>query len=227
MIDRTEGAVSKSDHAGPAIKGILFEDAGDAHIRAVATNGSCLITCKEMGFIPESFLLTRSAAVFLKKILKGEESLSIGVKDNMVNFRTENAFVSIRCLAHKYPNYKKIFPKGEHTSLSFDRDEFKLAIQRLCAFSESPELATVGMRTTEDTAFLTLKFKMREGEEQIAIKRKGEVTFDEVLFNPHFFLHSLGKTKEDDITLRIYGGLRPMVLMGDDNSITLIMPKKG
>ena len=214
--------VSK-DETRPALTGILLEPGEqEGMMRVVATDGHRISCIKVPGILTESFILSMESCKTLMKLLKETEELGIKIGNGYINLCLDDGVVNCRLIARDYPAYRKIFPDGKAALISLTRKDTIDLCKRGMIFSG--ETSRLNFKAIDNKLVMTTKDSQSEAEENLPMLDTSAVseTLDFAL-NGTFLLQALEHLKEDDVTLRIYGGRLPIVV-SEKNLTKALMP---
>lgn len=137
-IDNTLFAVS-TDELRPQMMGILWDIKADG-ITFVATDTHKLVrfanTATQPG-IEGSFILPVKPANIIKNVLGKDESIDITFSPKGAIFSTETYTFNCRFIKGNFPDYNRVIPKNNPSTLTIDRQLLLNAVRRVGVFVES------------------------------------------------------------------------------------------
>lgn len=137
-IDNTLFAVS-TDELRPQMMGILWDIKPDG-ITFVATDTHKLVryasTAIEPG-IEGSFILPVKPANIIKNVLGKDDSIDITFTPKGATFSTETYTFNCRFIKGNFPDYNRVIPKNNPSTLTIDRQLLLNAVRRVGVFVES------------------------------------------------------------------------------------------
>ncbi len=137
-IDNTLFAVS-SDELRPQMMGILWDIKTDG-ITFVATDTRKLVrymnTASHPG-IEGSFILPVKPANIIKNVFGKEEDVNIVFTPKGATFTTDTYSFNCRFIKGNFPDYNRVIPTNNPSTLTIDRQMFLNAVRRVGVFVES------------------------------------------------------------------------------------------
>lgn len=229
-IDKVSPALADEKDVRESLQAALLEPTGEeGFMRAVAADGHKLITCKIPGILPRPVLVPRSSLTFIKKaLLKSEEfGLFIEDGDSSLVFKLPDGFISTRLLVNKFPDYRNFLPRGSYLNVLTNTNEIIEAVRRVLLFTNKHSM-TIGCEIKAKDKLLVIKSRSAEGdaEETVSIKEDSTVPADTNMnFNGKYLEQILSKFGTEEISMRIYGQVAPVVFLGKgSNMMSIIMP---
>ncbi|PIQ42882.1 MAG: DNA polymerase III subunit beta [Gammaproteobacteria bacterium CG11_big_fil_rev_8_21_14_0_20_46_22] len=134
LIDHTAFAMAQQD-VRYYLNGMLFELAKD-HIHMVATDGHrlALSDFAEKTSVKEamSVIVPRKGVMELSRLLNSQEDhrLQVHLNINHIHIAHERFQFTSKLIDGKFPDYKRVLPKGADKFAYLDRDQFKQALVR-------------------------------------------------------------------------------------------------
>jgi DNA polymerase-3 subunit beta len=235
MIEKTVIISGASDDSRAHIIGIYAERVeSDDHkiFRMVSTDGSRLSKVdflfeKDFDLPPgDNVLIPKKGLVEVAKFLDSEGPVKIGIKANNFIVKKETETLIIRLLEGDFPQYSDIIIKNEGHDIVLDRQLFLMMLKRMSILS-SDEYKGVIFHFTEDKLVInSTNPDIGESKEDMDLAYKGEPV--EVMYNPRFFIDTLGVLDEDNIVLNIVDNQKPCKLEGENDKsyLSVIMPMR-
>ena len=235
MIEKTVIISGASDDNRAHIIGIYAEriQQDDQKLfRMVSTDGSRL---SKADFVfnkdfelpqGDNILIPKKGLVEVAKFLDSEGPVKIGIKDNNFIVKKEKETLIIRLLEGDFPEYGDIVVKSDGHNIILDRQLFLMMLKRMSILS-SDEYKGVIFHFTEDKLVInSTNPDIVESKEDMELAYKGDSV--EVMYNPRFFIDTLGVLDEEKIVLNIVDDQKPCKLEGEkDNSyLSVIMPMR-
>jgi DNA polymerase-3 subunit beta len=139
MIEKTLFAVSM-DETRHNLNGVYFVERESGKLCMVATDGHRLsLIERSVGDIglKKGVILPRKGLAELKKLLEeGEDGLvSIGIKENMALVVREPVELFMRLIDSDFPDYTKVIPKDNASSVRVSQNSFLQALRRVAILS--------------------------------------------------------------------------------------------
>ena len=235
MIEKTVIVSGASDDDRAHIIGIFAErivEENEKIFRLVSTDGSRLSKADylfDKNFdLPSgsNVLIPKKGLVEVAKFLDSEGSVKIGFKDNNFIVKKEEETLIIRLLEGDFPEYGDIIVKTDGHDIHLDRHLFVMMLKRMSILS-SDEYKGVIFHFSEDKLMInSTNPDIGESKEDMDISYKGDKV--EVMYNPKFFLDTLGVIDDDNIVLNIVDEQKPCKLEGENDKtyLSVIMPMR-
>jgi DNA polymerase-3 subunit beta len=174
----------------------------------------------------ENVLIPKKGLVEVAKFLDSEGPVKIGIKDNNFIVKKEKETLIIRLLEGDFPEYGDIVVKSDGHNIILDRQLFLMMLKRMSILS-SDEYKGVIFHFTEDKLVInSTNPDIGESKEDMDLAYKGDPV--EVMYNPRFFIDTLGVLDEDNVVLNIVDDQKPCKIEAEnDNSyLSVIMPMR-
>ena len=235
MIEKTVIISGASDDSRAHIVGIYAEriESEDNKIfRMVSTDGSRLskvdfVFDKDFDLpLGDNVLIPKKGLVEVAKFLDTEGPVKIGIKDNNFIVKKETETLIIRLLEGDFPQYGDIVVKNEGHDIILDRQLFLMMLKRMSILS-SDEYKGVIFHFTEDKLVInSTNPDIGESKEDMDLAYKGESV--EVMYNPRFFIDTLGVLDEDNVVLNIVDNQKPCKIESENDKsyLSVIMPMR-
>ncbi|NNK86058.1 MAG: DNA polymerase III subunit beta [Desulfobacterales bacterium] len=235
MIEKTVIISGASDDNRAHIIGIYAERMQEDNqnlFRMVSTDGSRL---SKADFLFDknvdlpsgnSVLIPKKGLVEVVKFLDSEGPVKIGIKDNNFIVKKEKETLIIRLLEGDFPEYADIVSKKEGHDILLDRQLFLMMLKRMSILS-SDEYKGVIFKFREDKLVInSTNPDIGESKEDMDLGYKGDPI--EVMYNPKFFIDTLGVLDEENIVLNIVDDQKPCKIEGENNKsyLSVIMPMR-
>ena len=235
MIEKTVIISGASDDSRAHIVGIYAEriESDDNKIfRMVSTDGSRLSKVDfvfEKNFdLPQSgnVLIPKKGLVEVAKFLDSEGPVKIGIKDNNFIVKKETETLIIRLLEGDFPQYGDIIVKNEGHDIILDRQLFLMMLKRMSILSSDEYKGVIFHFTKDKLVINSTNPDIGESKEDMDLAYKGEPV--EVMYNPRFFIDTLGVLDEDNVVLNIVDNQKPCKIEGENDKsyLSVIMPMR-
>jgi DNA polymerase-3 subunit beta len=235
MIEKTVIVSGASDDDRAHIIGIFAErivEENEKIFRLVSTDGSRL--SKADYIFDKNFDLPSGSNVLIPKkglaevikFLDSEGSVKIATKDNNFIVKKEKETLIIRLLEGDFPEYGDIVVKTDGHDIHLDRHLFLMMLKRMSILS-SDEYKGVIFHFSEDKLMInSTNPDIGESKEDMDIAYRGNPV--EVMYNPKFFIDTLGVIDDDNIVLNIVDEQKPCKLEGENDKtyLSVIMPMR-
>jgi len=235
MIDKTAIITGSSDDNRAHIVGIFAERIQaekEKVFRLVSTDGSRLskadfVFDKNFELPPgPNMLIPKKGLTEVAKFLDNEGSVKLGFKDNNFIVKKERETLIIRLLEGDFPQYGDIVVKTDGHDIPLDRQLFLMMLKRMSILS-SDEYKGVIFHFNKDKLLInSTNPDIGESKEDMDISYKGDPV--EVMYNPKFFLDTLGVIEDDNIILNIVDEEKPCKIEGENDKsfLSVIMPMR-
>jgi DNA polymerase-3 subunit beta len=235
MIEKTVIISGASDDNRAHIIGIFGErlQQDDQKIfRMVSTDGSRLskadfVFDKDVD-LPggDNVLIPKKGLVEVAKFLDSEGPVKIGIKDNNFIVKKEKETLIIRLLEGDFPEYGDIVIKKDGHDIVLDRQLFLMMLKRMSILSSDEYKGVIFHFSQDKLVINSTNPDIGESKEDMELAYKGDPM--EVMYNPKFFIDTLGVLDEDNIVLNIVDDQKPCKLEGekDKSYLSVIMPMR-
>lgn len=228
-IDNTLFAVS-TDELRPQMMGILWDIKPDG-ITFVATDTHKLVryasTAIEPG-IEGSFILPVKPANIIKNVLGKDDSIDITFTPKGATFSTETYTFNCRFIKGNFPDYNRVIPKNNPSTLTIDRQLLLNAVRRVGVFVD-PGFGLEKFKITNDQIHLKSSDSsmLTSGNERLDCEYQGpEIVIG---FNAPFLIEICNTLATSDIIVSLSDPSRPGVFRPTDDDpdtelLMLLMP---
>ena len=235
MIEKTVIIMGASDDNRAHIIGIFAERMQEEDrkiFRLVSTDGSRLskVDCVfdkdfELPSGP-SILIPKKGLTEVAKFLDNEGSVNIGVKDNNFIVKKEKETLIVRLLEGDFPEYGDIVAITEGHDIPLDRQLFLMMLKRMSILASDEYKGVLFHFNTDKLLINSTNPDIGESKEDMEISYKGDPV--EVMYNPKFFIDTLGVIDEDNIILNIIDEEKPCKIEAENDKsfLSVIMPMK-
>jgi DNA polymerase-3 subunit beta len=235
MIERTVIISGASDDTRAHIIGVFAERIQQEKqniFRLVSTDGSRLSKADHIFDKDASpaaglnVLIPKKGLIEVAKFLDDEGSVRVGVKDNNFIVKKDKETLIIRLLEGEFPKYGDIILKREGHDIHLDRQLFLMMLKRMSIFS-SDEYKGVIFHFSKDKLMInSTNPDIGESKENMEISYQGDPI--EVMYNPKFFIDTLGVLHEDHVVVNIIDEEKPCKIEGekDKTYLSVIMPMR-
>jgi len=236
MIERTAIITGVPDDNRAHVIGIFAERIQEKNqkiFRLVSTDGSRLskadcIFDKEFELPSGSdVLIPKKGLTEVAKFLDNEGSVKIGIKDNNFIVKKEKETLIIRLLEGDFPQYGDIVVKTDDGhDIPLDRQLFLMTLKRMSILSSDEYKGVIFHFNTDKLLINSTNPDIGESKEDMDISYKGDPV--EVMYNPKFFIDTLGVIDDDNIILNIIDEEKPCKVEGENDKsfLSLIMPMR-
>lgn len=192
-----------TDEARPIFMGVLIDFANGKMV-STDTHRLAMVDIEKKDIA--SVLIP--ATVF--KSIDGEVEVTMAT--NHVMFKKDRTTFTSAQIAGNFPDYSKVFPQGEKTSVTMDKSQFFGAVDRASILSSSSYIK-FGVKDnvvkleahSQDTGSI---------KEEVEIEKVGDEI--DIAFNPKYVTQVLPFLKKDKVSVRLNGPLAPAVIEEED-----------
>ncbi len=229
LIDRTHFAMAQQD-VRYYLNGLMIE-LNEGMVRAVATDGHRLALCEMPAAIKgtngHQVIVPRKGIQELNRLLSDSEEeaeLQIGTNHIRVNL-PEIRFTS-KLVDGRFPDYKRVLPKGSDKHLVADRETMRHALTRASILSNEKYR---GIRWSLAENLLKIQAhnpEQEEAEEELEVNYHGAAL--EIGFNVNYLLDALGAIPVDQVEVSLMDA-NSSCLIREPNSKTcqyVVMPMR-
>jgi len=174
MVTQTVFAVS-DDETRYFMNGVYMEK-NDEKIIMVATDGRRLSFISK---IPEDSIPNFKGVIIppkvlnlVKKQLSAQGQLSMAITDKQVFFEFDNQKLSSALIEGQFPNYQRVIPEKQETSVLIDRNKFNEALKRVSLMIEKSRRVIVQLQTGSIT-IMSEETEIGLGKEEISCNYEG------------------------------------------------------
>jgi DNA polymerase-3 subunit beta len=223
----TVAQVSRSasrDESRPVLTGILarFEPgklvmaATDSYRLAVKETDLAGSTQELEAIIPARALTE------LARIAGAATQLELGVQENQVAFRTDEAVLTTRRIDGQFPNVKQLLPEQFEHVVTLPRGELLDVVRRVSVMAQRN--SPLRLRFSEGELEVSAQTQdVGEAKESLPAPFAGDAL--EIGFNPEFLRDGIESVQSDEIQLKLISPLRPGLIQGESDDYSyLIMP---
>lgn len=223
-IKQTVFAVSKSD-AKPILTGVKMDFEENKFI-CTATDSHRLAR-REVHIqseIKESFVVPSTSLSELMHLKEADSSIvGISYTDNYIVFGTTSSSLYSRLIEGIYPNTESLVPTESKTSMTMNTQSLIEGIDRACVFSTEWKHNNVQLEIVDDATIKISSNSTEVGmieELQNIIHINGQNDI-QMSFDGRFVLDALKRIQEENVTIRFYGLMKPIVIRPQNDSTCL------
>jgi DNA polymerase III subunit beta len=235
MIEKTVIISGASDDNRAHIIGIYGEriQQDDQKIfRMVSTDGSRLskadfVFDKDFNLpAGDNVLIPKKGLMEVAKFLDSEGPVKIGIKDNNFIVKKEKETLIIRLLEGDFPEYGDIVIKKDGNDIVLDRQLFLMMLKRMSILSSDEYKGVIFHFSQDKLVINSTNPDIGESKEDMELAYKGDPM--EVMYNPKFFIDTLGVLDEKNIVLNIVDDQKPCKIEGENDKsyLSVIMPMR-
>ena len=217
-----------TDPSRMVINGILLS-VKENSVTTVATDGRRLTLVEKIvdssdGFEACDVILPTKVVNELQKLLVNEGNLTIKVTESHATFIIDNTILTSKLIEGTYPNYMQVIPASFANSIKLPREEFANVLNRVSIVADSSG-SSVKFALEEGVCTLSAaSSEIGEAKEPFQLAYEGEPVT--ISFNPAYLKDPLKNLECDEITLRFNDEFKPVVVLGDEGFLYVIMPMR-
>ncbi len=218
-----------TDEARPVLTGVYAVGNGKKIVLA-ATDGFRLSVVEQS--IPSVFdeKLIIPARIFsdVFQTAKAENSktvtMSLSKEQNQIFFSFADKHVVTRLIEGEFPNYEKIIPKNNTTTVVFDHSTLLGAVKTSLVFARASS-NLIKVKCEKETVTISAN-AAQIGENKTTLEARVEGEGGEIAFNSRFLIDFLSVFKEDRVVFEMSGSHAPGVFKSEKNPslLHIIMP---
>jgi DNA polymerase-3 subunit beta len=223
----TIAQVSRSasrDESRPVLTGILarFEPGK----LVMAATDSYRLAVKETELVGSTqeleAIIPARALTELARIAGDATQLELGVQENQVAFRTEDAVLTTRRIDGQFPNVKQLLPEQFEHVVTLPRSELLEVVRRVAVMAQRN--SPLRLRFSEGELQVSAQTQdVGEAKEALPAPFTGDTL--EIGFNPEFLRDGIESVQADEVQLKLISPLRPGLIQGESDDYSyLIMP---
>ena len=188
----------------------LFFEINEEQIIAVATDGHrlAMATIKQKNETnePLTCIIPRKCIVELRKILttfnnNKEKLAEFSINKKEFSLKIDGYTLTSKLIEGNYPDYKKVFPESLPNTLTADKQQLKLALQRMSILS-SEQYKGVKLNVDKTELRLSATNPMQEqGEDIIPCQYSGESI--EVGFNLNYIIEVIDAINSNELKIML------------------------
>lgn len=229
LIDRTAFAMAQQD-VRYYLNGMLLE-LRPGELRGVATDGHRLAMCTVEADINnadlQQVIVPRKGILEMARLLTGgDEPVNIVLSNNHIRAHTGDFSFTSKLVDGKFPDYKRVLPKGGDKILVGERQVLRQSLNRAAILSNEKYR---GVRLLMDNNALTIIANnpdQEEAEEHVNVQYDSEHL--EIGFNVGYLLDVLSVLSGDQVKLTLSDSNSSVLLeeLEDGDSTFVVMPMR-
>ncbi|PMG30871.1 DNA polymerase III subunit beta [Shewanella sp. 10N.286.52.C2] len=228
IIDSTQFSMANQD-VRYYLNGLLFETAGNT-LKAIATDGHRLALSHRQieTTLPEKqVIVPRKGVVEMARLLESEDSdITIAIGDSAIRAITANAVFTSKLVDGRFPDYRRVLPKGGTKIVVASRNQLKQALTRASILSNEKFR---GVRIQLEPGLLRITAnnpEQEEAEEIIDVEYNSDNL--EIGFNVSYLLDVLNNLASDDVRITLIDGNSSALIENhaEEDSMYVVMPMR-
>ena len=222
------GYSASTDQTRLILNGILLS-IRDSSLTAVATDGRRLALVEKIldnqeSLVDSDVVLPTKVVNELQKLLDTDGEVSIKLSDSNATFVIDNTILTSKLIEGSYPNYKQVIPASFENSIVLPRDGFSDVLNRV-SIVVSDSGSSVKLTLENDQATMSASSaEIGEADESMQVAYQGNRL--SISFNPIYLKDPLKTLDCDELTIRFNDEYKPVVILGDEGFLYVIMPMR-
>lgn len=228
LIDATQFSMANQD-VRYYLNGLLLETEGNV-LRAIATDGHRLALSHRTidAQLPEKqVIVPRKGVMEMARLLEADDLyIAIAIGDNAIRATTSTTVFTSKLVDGRFPDYRRVLPKGGDKIVIASRNHFKQALTRASILSNEKFR---GVRIQLEAGLLKITAnnpEQEEAEEIIDVDYNNQPL--EIGFNVSYLLDVLNNLKSDDVRITLIDGNSSALLENhlEEDSMYVVMPMR-
>ncbi|KPZ69274.1 MULTISPECIES: DNA polymerase III subunit beta [Shewanella] len=228
IIDSTQFSMANQD-VRYYLNGLLFETAGNS-LKAIATDGHRLALSHrniDISLPEKQVIVPRKGVVEMSRLLESEDSeITIAIGDSAIRATTQNAVFTSKLVDGRFPDYRRVLPKGGDKIVVASRNHLKQALTRASILSNEKFR---GVRIQLEPGLLRITAnnpEQEEAEEIIDVEYNADNL--EIGFNVSYLLDVLNNLASDDVRITLIDGNSSALIENhvEEDSMYVVMPMR-
>src|SRR5512133_310171 len=223
----TVSQVSRSasrDESRPVLTGILARFAPGKLVMAATDSYRLAVKETDLASSAQELeaIIPARALSELARIAGGAAQLELGVQENQVAFRTDDAVLTTRRINGQFPNVKQLLPEQFEHVVTLPRNELLDVVRRVSIMAQRNTPLRLRFAAGEPNTSAQTQ-DVGEAKESLPAPFAGAPL--EIGFTPEFLRDASESGQSDEIQLKLISPLRPGLIQGEgDDYSYLIMP---
>lgn len=228
LIDSTQFSMANQD-VRYYLNGLLVETEGNV-LRTIATDGHRLALSHRQieALLPEKqVIVPRKGVMELARLLDSEDQdITIAIGDNAIRATTAHAVFTSKLVDGRFPDYRRVLPKGGDKVVVASRNHFKQALTRASILSNE-KFRGVRIQLEQNLLKITANNPEQEEAEEI-IDVEYESQSLEIGFNVSYLLDVLNNLRSDDVRITLIDGNSSALIENhlEQDSMYVVMPMR-
>ncbi|MCL1059500.1 DNA polymerase III subunit beta [Shewanella sp. Choline-02u-19] len=228
LIDATQFSMANQD-VRYYLNGLLLETEGNV-LRAIATDGHRLALSHRIidATLPEKqVIVPRKGVLELMRSFEGDDlDVTIAIGDNAIRATTATAVFTSKLVDGRFPDYRRVLPKGGDKIVIANRLQLKQALLRASILSNE-KFRGVRVQLENNLIKITANNPEQEEAEEI-LDVEYENTPLEIGFNVSYLLDVLNNLPSDDVRITLIDGNSSALIDNhiEQNSMYVVMPMR-
>ena len=174
----------------------------------------------------DGVLIPKKGLVEIGKFLGSEGTVQLGFKNNNFIVKKDGETLIVRLLEGDFPEYKDILIKTEGNAINIDKQLFIMMLKRMSILSSEDYKGVIFNFGDHKLKITSTNPDIGESKEDMEIEFSRESI--NVMFNPKFFIETLGVIRGDKVVIHIVSDEKPCLIEAenDETYLSVIMPMR-
>ncbi|MCE9688083.1 DNA polymerase III subunit beta [Shewanella sp. AS16] len=228
IIDSTQFSMANQD-VRYYLNGLLFETEANV-LRAIATDGHRLAMSHRVidANLPEKqVIVPRKGVMEMARLLEAEDQdIGIAIGENAIRATTANAVFTSKLVDGRFPDYRRVLPKGGDKIVIASRHQLKQALTRASILSNE-KFRGVRIQLENNLLKITANNPEQEEAEEIIDVEYAAAPL-EIGFNVSYLLDVLNSLRSDDVRITLIDGNSSALIENhvEEDSMYVVMPMR-
>jgi len=217
-----------TDQTRYVLNGILLS-IREGNFIAVATDGRRLALVEKLledsdGVADGDVILPIKVVHELERLLDEDGDVTIRFSEARAAFAINTTTIVTKLVEGNYPNYRQVIPASFKNSVILPREKFLEVLNRVSVVVTD---SGASVRVALDKGIVTMSAsstEVGEASEPLEASFQGEKV--NIAFNPGFLREPLKYLECDELTIRFNDEFKPVVMLGDEGFLYVIMPMR-
>jgi DNA polymerase-3 subunit beta len=233
IIDRTRFAIS-TEETRYYLNGIYWHAALSGKVkvlRAVATDGHRLarlqVPLPEGADAMPGVIVPRKTVSELRRLIEEtSQPVEISLSESKIRFAVDGLTLTSKLIDGTFPEYERVIPQGNDKTLRLDREQFKLAVDRVSTISTEKSRAVKIAMTQGAVTLQATSPDAGSASEEIEAHYTAEPM--EIGFNSRYLLDILDQIEGPEAQLLLADAGSPTLLKdgAEDSALFVLMPMR-
>ena len=216
------------DQSRYVLAGVLL-NVTQGQLTLVATDGRRLALVERpledgAGVSDGEWILPQKLVNELGALLSKEVPLQIRLADARASFQVGDTIIASKLVDGRYPNFRQVIPGNFSNQVVISRSRFAEVLDRV-GVVVAGTANSVRMNLTSGQIELSANSPdFGESTEPFEVSYEGAGV--RIAFNPDFLRQPLSELENDQVTLKFNDEFKPVLLLGDEGFLYVIMPMR-
>lgn len=228
LLDKTQFSMAQQD-VRYYLNGLLIETS-KKRLRAVATDGHRLALCdipiENQDVTAGQVIIPRKGVLELHRLLGAAQEVELAIGANHVRANFDGIRFTSKLIDGRFPDYERVIPSSEATTLKADRETLRSALQRAAILSNEKYR---GVRLELGKGTLRIQANnpdQEEARDEIEVDYAG--TAMEIGFNVTYLLDALSAIDSEAVEIDFVDANSSCLIRADKGSLSkyVVMPMR-